>query len=306
MEKSASHLSRREFMAGSAALAAVGATLPMQADIEQIASPGARDEFAIYQERRRWELWSLLGDLPWDDKPAPPRLVRTEKHEGYTLERLIFDFNGSNRFQRCCLFRTAGRRGRPDCCLSIGTRASTTWGKNNCCAAHRCNRHTRRSARKKAWRHSPLIAGASANEAEGVGRQGEEDTFKLMLWRGQVLWGMMMFDELRALSYLAGRPEVDPARLGAFGMSTGATKARWLAGSIRASAPPWMFVLTDYESLIEANGLSKHGVYYFVPALLKDFDTFQINELIVPRAHLSMNGRQGRPHPASGRRAGPR
>jgi len=32
-----------------------------------------------------------------------------------------------------------------------------------------------------------------------------------------------MFDELRALSYLASRPEVDPARLGAFGMSMGAT-----------------------------------------------------------------------------------
>jgi hypothetical protein len=57
---------------------------------------------------------------------------------------------------------------------------------------------------------------------EEVGRQGEEDTFKLMLWRGQVLWGMMMFDELRALSYLASRPEVDPARVGAFGMSMGA------------------------------------------------------------------------------------
>jgi len=33
---------------------------------------------------------------------------------------------------------------------------------------------------------------------------------------GQVLWGMMMFDEL-ARSVTASRPEVDPARLGAFG-----------------------------------------------------------------------------------------
>jgi hypothetical protein len=39
-------------------------------------------------------------------------------------------------------------------------------------------------------------------------RQGEEDTLKLMLWRGQVLLGMVMLDELRALSYLVNRPEV--------------------------------------------------------------------------------------------------
>ena len=50
-----------------------------------------------------------------------------------------------------------------------------------------------------------------------------------MLWRGRVLWGMMMFDELRALNYLASRPEVDPTRLGVTGMSMGSTKAWWLA-----------------------------------------------------------------------------
>ncbi len=66
MEKSVSHLSRREFIAGSAALTAVGGTLPMQADTHQFASSGARGEFDIYQQRRRWELWGLLGDLPCD------------------------------------------------------------------------------------------------------------------------------------------------------------------------------------------------------------------------------------------------
>lgn len=34
------------------------------------------------------------------------------------------------------------------------------------------------------------------------GRTGEEDAFKQMLWRGRVLYGMMMFDERRALDYL--------------------------------------------------------------------------------------------------------
>src|SRR5512136_3236424 len=54
---------------------------------------GARG-FAAYQQSRRKELWGLLGDLPWDHKPAPPRLIKTERHDGYTLERLVLDLNG--------------------------------------------------------------------------------------------------------------------------------------------------------------------------------------------------------------------
>ena len=125
------------------------------------------------------------------------------------------------------------------------------------------------------------------------GHRGEEDTFKLMLWRGQVLWGMMMFDEFGALSYLASREEVDPQRLGVSGMSMGSTKAWWLAAldpRIRLTID--LCCLTDFESLIEAHGLSGHGIYYFVPSLLKQFDTTGINELIVPRPHLSVNGRK--------------
>ena len=49
------------------------------------------------------------------------------------------------------------------------------------------------------------------------GKLGEEDAFKLMLWRGQVLFRMMMFDEFRALDYLVSRSEVDVRRLGALG-----------------------------------------------------------------------------------------
>jgi dienelactone hydrolase len=125
------------------------------------------------------------------------------------------------------------------------------------------------------------------------GHRGEEDAFKLMLWQGRPLWGMMMFDEFRAMRYLAGRPEVDATRLGAFGMSMGSTKAWWLSAlDPQVKLTIDVCCLTDYDSLIRAHGLSGHGVYYYVPSLLKQFTTSQINELIVPRPHLSVNGRK--------------
>ena len=81
---------------------------------------------------------------------------------------------------------------------------------------------------------------------------GEEDAFKYMLWNGQVLWGMMMFDEFRALDYLASRPEVDANRLGALGMSMGSTKAWWLAAlEPRVRVCMDVCCLTDFEELIK-------------------------------------------------------
>ena len=36
----------------------------------------------------------------------------------------------------------------------------------------------------------------------------------------------------------------------------------------------------------------RNGIYYYVPSLLKGFQAAEINALIVPRPHLSVNGRQ--------------
>jgi hypothetical protein len=46
--------------------------------------------------------------------------------------------------------------------------------------------------------------------------------------------------------------------------------------------------------------LQGHGIYYYVPSLLKHFQTSEINELIVPRAHLSMNGKSDELTPPAG------
>src|SRR6202012_5369682 len=89
-----SPLNRRDFMIGSAALAAARAGFPMKSSINSPSLSGNWDEFNLYQQRRRWELGNLLGDLPWGHQPTPPRVIRTEKHDGYTLERLVLDLNG--------------------------------------------------------------------------------------------------------------------------------------------------------------------------------------------------------------------
>lgn len=259
-------------------------------------------KFSSQQERRRKELWSLLGDLPWDHKPKPPKLLATEKGDGYTLERLELDLNGIEPVPALMLIPDKLQTPAPGLLYIHSHGGHYVLGSEELL---------------KGLDVLPAYAPACAEKGlvmlaidswcfggrkhEENGHAGEEDAFKLMLWKGRVLWGMMMFDEFRAVDYLAGRPEVDPKRLGVFGMSMGSTKAWWLAAldpRIRLCID--LCCLTDYEELIRTHYLRGHGVYYFVPALLKHFQTHQINELIVPRPHLSLNGRNDRLTPVAG------
>ena len=79
------------------------------------------------------------------------------------------------------------------------------------------------------------------------------------------------------------------------------TKEWWLAAlDPRVKVCRDVCCLTDYDELIKTHGLKEHGIYYYVPSLLKHFQTAEINELIVPRAHLSVNGSKDPLTPSAG------
>lgn len=250
-------------------------------------------EFATFQAQRRKELWNLLGELPWGHRPGAATVLSTEKHDGYSLQRLVLDLNGIEPVPALLLIPDKRAPRAPGLLYIHWHGGMYDLGKEQLLLGVDAQ-----PAYAPVCAEKGLVTLAidgwcfGERKHDEVGHRGEEDTFKQMLWNGRVLWGMMMFDEVRALDFLAGRPEVDPARLGALGMSMGATKAWWLAAlDPRVRLCMDVCCLTDYEELIKIHNLSGHGVYYFTPSLLKHFQTAQINELIVPRAHLSVNGR---------------
>ena len=248
--------------------------------------------FSARQRARRAALWGCLGDLPRPMQPAA-KAVSWEKHDGYTLERLVLDLNGVEDVPAILLIPDRRQEPAPGLLFMHWHGGMYDLGKEQLIRgtpvqpayASVCAELGLVTLAIDSW-----CFGERKHDPDG--EKGEHDAFKQMLWQGQTLWGMMMFDEFQALSYLAERPEVDSKRLGAFGMSMGATKAWWLAAlDPRVALTIDLCCLTDYDSLIARGGLHGHGVYYFVPSLLKEFDTAQINELIVPRARLSLNGR---------------
>jgi dienelactone hydrolase len=101
----------------------------------------------------------------------------------------------------------------------------------------------------------------------------------------------MMFDAIKAVDYLVSRPDIDPERIATMGISLGSTTAWWLAAlDTRIKVCVDICCLTDYQALIETNGLEYHSIYYYVPRLLKHFTAAQVNALTAPRHHLSLAG----------------
>lgn len=289
---------RRAFLQSSAAVLGSAAMAPLVATSEA----QGESSFEVQQEKRRRELWGLLGDLPWNHRPKTPRLVRKEEHDGYTLERLVLDLNGVEDVPALLLIPEKRQEKAPGLLFIHWHAGMYDLGKEQLIRgvdvqpayAPVCAEKGIVTLAIDSW-----CFGERKHEENGG--EGEQDAFKLMLWRGQVLYGMMMFDEFRAMDYLASRPEVDTKRLGAFGMSMGSTKAWWLAAlDPRVKVCMDVCCLTDYEELIKTHGLKEHGIYYYVPSLLKHFQTADINELIVPRSHLSVNGRRDPLTPPAG------
>ncbi len=132
------------------------------------------------------------------------------------------------------------------------------------------------------------------------GAAGQELTlFKLHLWQGRTLWGMMLRDEQCLIDYLQTRAEIDPERIGATGMSMGCTRAWWTAAiDERVEVNVGVACFTRYTELLAHS--SSHGIYYFVPNLLKHFDTEAIYALVAPRPMLQLSGDQDRNAPPDG------
>ena len=240
---------------------------------------------------RRAALYGLLGELPPRNRGISARLRETTERDGYLLETWELDLNGMETVP-AYLAKPKDLKGKAPAILfnhshgggyDIGklelvngrsylqpepyARTLTQLGYVVLCIDH--------------W-----VFGERNGRTEG-------DAFKQMLWEGRVLWGMMVYDSLRALDWLCEQPEVDASRIGTLGISMGSTMAWWAAAlDERLKVTVDICCLTDFQALIDAKSLKAHGVYYYVPSLLKHFTTAQINALIAPRAHLSLAGIQ--------------
>ncbi len=251
------------------------------------------------REKRRQELFGLLGDLPERSGVGGVEVISEEDCGSYVLEKLVLDLNGMEAVP-AYFTRPKGQKGPfPTVLYNHAHGGDYELGKDELLAG-------RKELQKPPYAEMLSRKGycALCIDAWAFGeRQGrtESEIFKQMLWEGRVMWGMMVYDSLRAIDYLVSRPDVDPDAIATLGLSMGSTMAWWVAAlDTRVKVCIDMCCLTDFHALIEAQGLDEHNFYYYVPRLLKHFTTSQINALIAPRAHLAAAGNYDRLTPSAG------
>jgi dienelactone hydrolase len=286
-------LARRDLLkiAGLASLAPAAAT----AQTAQMPQSTGTEQGAA----RRRDLYTLLGELPDRTRPITAKKRTEAQRDGYVLETWELDLNG--------LEPVPAYVARP---ITLNGRAPAVLFNHSHGGGYKIGKQEFIDGR------SYLQPVPYANALTGLGyvalaidhwvfgersHTTEADMFKAMLWRGQVLWGMMVYDSLRALDWLVGRPDVDADRVATLGISMGSTMAWWLAAlDERIKVTVDICCLTDFHTLLAKKGLSLHGLYYYVPGLLNRFTTAQINALIAPRAHLGLAGLQDKLTPVEG------
>jgi acetyl esterase/lipase len=240
-------------------------------------------------DARRAELYGLMGDLPDRHRRISGRKLGEDERDGYILERWILDLNGLEDVPAYVARPREASGRRPAILFNHSHGGGYTIGKQEFIEGRS---YLQPKPYAKELTELGYVALCIDSWVFGERHhEPEEDVFKAMLWQGQVLWGMMVYDGLRALDFLLERPDVDPARVGTLGMSMGSTMAWWLGAlDERLKVVVDINCLTDFQSLLARHALRLHGVYYFVPALLKHFTTSEINALIAPRAHLGLAG----------------
>ncbi|WP_395750648.1 alpha/beta hydrolase [Prosthecobacter sp.] len=258
----------------------------------------------------RARLGELLGDLP----PRPPvsafQIISREDKGAYTLETIQFD-NGAGEIVKGYVFlpKTATPQSKAPAILYCHWHGGQyDIGKQELLQTNA----------------TPIAAGPALAEAGYIvlgidapcfgerngrgpdgpqqkGGNGEMTAAKFHLWAGRTLWGMILRDDLTALDYLCSRPEVDASRIGVTGISMGSTRSWWImALDDRPRAAVCVGCMTRYEELIRAGMLKAHGIYYFVPGMLKHFDTEAVIALAAPRPMLFMTGDQDSGSPTDG------
>jgi dienelactone hydrolase len=125
--------------------------------------------------------------------------------------------------------------------------------------------------------------------------QGESLIARSLLTAGVTWPGVLLWDDIRTLDYLASRPEVDPKRLGCVGLSVGGYRSYLLAAldeRIKAAVDVgWM---TSFGAQIKQHVINTVGLSFHINGLYRYLDFPHISALVAPRALMVINGSQDR------------
>ncbi len=280
-------------------------------DVPEFNPPARWDAWMRQRSEIRATLRGLLGDFP--PRPSVPAvtIVSRADHDGYVLEKFTFP-NGLGSTVPGYLFLPANAGTRVPAILYCHWHAGQyDIGKEELLGTNATPVPPGPTLARLGFAVLGIDAygfgernGQGPGGPQEKGGDGEMTASKFSLWAGRTLWGAIVRDDLMALDYLCSRPEVDASRIGVTGISMGSTRSWWLmALDDRPRAAVCVACMTRYQDLIRGGELKAHGIYYFVPGMLRHFDTEAVIACGAPRPMLFMTGDRDAGSPVNGVRA---
>jgi hypothetical protein len=240
----------------------------------------------------------LIPEMPWTPNV---RVERQSEFDGLHIEELSWQLPYGPR-TRAVFLKPAGARGRLPAVLALHDHGGiSAWGveKITRIAADdtQAEKHQATFYGGRAWANELARRGYAVLVHDTIGFASRnpgafEETFEKSLLCAGTLWaGLVLYDDQRALDYLASRPDVDRDRLACGGLSGGGLRTVFLAGldpRIKAAFPVgWMTTWRDVM-LFKPH---KHTWMLYVPGLPRYLDFPEILGLRVPQDVFVLNNR---------------
>jgi len=227
---------------------------------EEIKTP---EQVREYQERMQAHFWEQLGPMP-ERTPLNPHVLGTVQRDGYTVERIAFA-SQPEHFVTALFYLPEGEGPFPGVLFPCGHSlegkgaesyqlASSLLAING--LAVLCYDPIEQGERMQLFDESGKyrVWGTQAHCRMGLG--------SILLGRNTA--SFRVWDGLRAMDYLASRPEVDATRLGCTGNSGGGTMTSFLMAlddRIDVAAPSCY--LTSYQRLLETIGTQDAEQHFY-------------------------------------------
>ena len=142
------------------------------------------------------------------------------------------------------------------------------------------------------YRERPVTMSEADIRAFNQRASQDESLVGRSLFTAGITWpGVILWDDIRALDYLASRPEVDATRLGCVGLSVGGYRSYLLAAlddRIKAAVDVgWM---TSFGAQIRQHVINTIGLSFHINGLYRYLDFPDLAALAAPRALMVING----------------
>ncbi len=280
---------------------------------------GSHSDFAAWRSATRQIVFDhLLAEPP--RAPFDPFIIGEEERDGYTARKVVFNLNAWNRvlayvltpkgkgpFPAVLLLHDHGARFdigkekmvRPFQVEPAKLQAAQEWVKGN---------YGGRFVGDELARCGYLCLAVDAlnwGDRGGAGKEGQQALAANLFNLGMSLAGVVAWEDLSALSFLASLPDVDATRIAAMGYSFGSFRSWQLAAlseQVRAAVCIcWM--AGRRELMTPGNNLTKGQSAFTTlhPGLTGLLDFPDVASLACPRALLFFNGEDDHlfPQPAA-------